>query len=259
VPYEQTLAGRLRERDSTALGVGVEGSGPLVHLGIVREYLVPLRPALVVWVFFEGNDLRDLNREAASSVLLRYLEPDFSQNLRALRPDLDQELRAHIDDLRQTEASRVETQAAQRESALRRRNSLAGWVRLTELRHRFREFGKSRTVDHPYDSDLFTRTASRMRDDVKHWGGTLIFAYLPSQRRFADPSTANPHRTAILDQVVALGIPVIDLYEPMAAHRDPLSLFPFRVESHVAAEGYDLIARALDAAIQPLRSGDEDE
>ncbi|MGB5673907.1 MAG: hypothetical protein WBO43_05115, partial [Gemmatimonadota bacterium] len=82
------------------------------------------------------------------------------------------------------------------------------------------------------------------------WGGTLLFAYMPSRRRFAESSTANPHRDSIIAQVETLGIPVIDLYEPLSDHPDPLSLYPFRIENHLTAEGYELAAEAVREGVK---------
>jgi hypothetical protein len=191
----------------------------------------------------------------SNGVLARYLEPDFRQDLRALRQPLEQTLRDQILQLRNAEAARAELARKQREAARQRRRSVAGWIRLTELRHRLAKLGRSREREQPYDSALFDQVASRMRDDVTSWGGTLLFAYLPSRFRFEDPSTANPHRASILAQVSALGIPVLDFFEVLSLHPDPLSLFPFRLESHVTAEGYDLMAQALNESIRELEWG----
>ena len=250
VPFGQTLVGRVRETDSTVLGLGLEGSGPLVQLGIEREFLTPIRPDVVVWVFFEGNDLRDFNRELAHEILPRYLEPDFTQGLRNLTSALASQLREQVTQLRREEASQTGRERQMRESTQRRRESLAGWLRLTELRTRLRELGKSRAQPQPYDPEMFEQVAARMRDDVAGWGGTLLFAYMPSRRRFAEASTANPHRDSILAQVEELGIPVIDLYEPLSTHPDPLALYPFRIENHLTAEGYDLAAQSVSEGIQ---------
>jgi len=131
VPFEQTLVGHMRELDSIVLGVGLEGSGPLAQLGIEVEYLAPLRPAVVVWVFFEGNDLGDFRDEMSHGLLPRYLEPGFRQGLRALRGPVEQALREQILQLRSEEATRAETARKQREAARQRRRSVAGWIRLT--------------------------------------------------------------------------------------------------------------------------------
>ena len=253
VPYDQTLVGQLRELDSTVLGVGLEGSGPLVQLGIVREYVAPLSPSVVVWVFFEGNDLRDFNREISRGLLMRYLDPNFRQGLREMAPSIDARLREQLSRLRGEEAGQTEQVRKEREAARRRRESLGGWIRLTELRSRISDLGQAREPDQPYDPQLFERVASRMRDNVAAWGGTLLFAYMPSQRRLRSTGTANPNRADILGLVEALGIPVIDLYEPLSEHEDPPSLLPFRVESHLTAEGYELAARALRDGILAYR------
>jgi hypothetical protein len=253
-PFAQTLTGRMRQLDPNVLGVGLEGSGPLMQLGIEVEYLAPLRPAVVVWVFFEGNDLRDFSLELSDSLLQRYLDPDFKQGLRELRSPLEKETRDLIRRLRSEEIRSVEQKRKDMESARQRRRSLAGWIRLTEVRSRLKYLGRSRTRAHPYDPVLFGQVASRMRDDVAGWGGTLLFVSLPSVRRFRDPSTANPHRSSILTQVSELGIPTFDFFETLSQHPDPLSLFPFRLENHLTAEGYDLMARALEESIESLPS-----
>ena len=41
------------------INLGVGGFGPLLELAALTEYLTPLKPPVVLWVFFEGNDLTD--------------------------------------------------------------------------------------------------------------------------------------------------------------------------------------------------------
>ena len=44
-----------------------------------------------------------------------------------------------------------------------------------------------------------------------------------------------------------LDIPIIDIHnEVFKIHPDPLSLFPFRIPGHYNAEGYRLIAEAIE-------------
>jgi hypothetical protein len=252
VPFEQTLVGRMRELHGGVLGVGVEGSGPLVQLGVEVEYLAPLRPRVVVWVFYEGNDLRDFVEEAANEVVAQYLEPNFRQGLRDDEDELGQKLREHVLRLRVERAREAELDAARRETALKRYRSLAGWVRLSELRSRLRDLAKSNRAEQPYDEELVARVLVRMRDDVARWGGTLVFAYMPTRVRFSDASQANPHRARILARARDLGVPIVDLFEPLSRHPDPLSLYPFRVESHLNAEGYEIVARFLHESLDSL-------
>lgn len=258
VPFEQTLTGRIAAlrsgEEGAVIGAGVEGSGPLFQLGMEVEYLAPLRPKLVVWVFFEGNDLRDLRREYENRILARYLEPGFKQDVRAINEELGLALRGYIDVLRVERAAEAERAAERREIMLRRHRSLAGWLRLTELRTRLADLTLSPMRERPFDAELFERVATRLRDDVAGWGGTLVFAYMPSHRRFRDSESANPHRAAILDLVETLAIPIVDLDGALSSHPDPLSLYPFRLESHLTAEGYDLVARVLHEEVESLET-----
>ncbi|APR88151.1 hypothetical protein A7982_13500 [Minicystis rosea] len=63
---------------------------------MLRELGPVLRPKVVVLFFYEGNDLRDLNREKASS-LARYLDPAYTQDLFARREAIDRALAAYGD------------------------------------------------------------------------------------------------------------------------------------------------------------------
>lgn len=53
------LAQRLGER---VANFGVIAYGPQQELAVLRRYALPLGPRTVVWVFFEGNDLKDALR-----------------------------------------------------------------------------------------------------------------------------------------------------------------------------------------------------
>ncbi len=63
VPYEDLLTTRLSEHLGTPVAnLGQTGYGPYQELAVLRRYALPLQPRAVVWLFFEGNDLRDVVR-----------------------------------------------------------------------------------------------------------------------------------------------------------------------------------------------------
>ena len=55
-------------------------TGPLVSLGILKEFGQYFKPQNVIYLYFEGNDLEDLNFEKNEDYLLNYLENNFSIN-----------------------------------------------------------------------------------------------------------------------------------------------------------------------------------
>jgi hypothetical protein len=62
------------------LNLGQGGSGPLIELGILGEYALPLRPKRVVWPFYEGNDFINLTNELGVDLLVRYLDEPAHQS-----------------------------------------------------------------------------------------------------------------------------------------------------------------------------------
>src|SRR5262245_26182995 len=63
------------------LNLGIQGDGPLTMLATLREFGPILKPGIVLWCFFEGNDLGDLIVERQSPLLRRYLTFGFTQRL----------------------------------------------------------------------------------------------------------------------------------------------------------------------------------
>ncbi len=48
----------IRARYPATIVAGIANVGPLSELAFLREYVAPLRPRVVLWFYYEGNDLR---------------------------------------------------------------------------------------------------------------------------------------------------------------------------------------------------------
>jgi lysophospholipase L1-like esterase len=77
VPSDKNFVALIRRRFPATLNLGVSGNGPLLELATLKEYLLPLKPKIVLWFYYEGNDLSDLQNERQSALLRRYLHDDF--------------------------------------------------------------------------------------------------------------------------------------------------------------------------------------
>ena len=54
-----------------------------------------------------------------------------------------------------------------------------------------------------------------------------------------------------MQTVTELDIPIIDIHSKVfGPHPDPLSLFPFRMDSHYNAEGYRLVAEEIGKRLE---------
>ena len=246
VPQESSMVAVLRRRFPDAVNLGVAGSGPLLMLAVVREYLPALRPREVLWCHFAGNDLLDLRREAGHPLLRRYLEDGFGQGLLGRQEAIDHALDDYLD-------QRLRPQL-QRRVPLRR--TAADVLELRGLRSRlglvFADPYAVRPTEEEYA--LFGAVLERARRTVRTWGGTLRFVYLPAGTprwhvaRTAEAAVTAESRARTLSLVRSLGIPIIDVQAAFTARSDLGSLFACP-ECHYTVAGYRVAADAILAGL----------
>ena len=73
VDNENDIAGNLNKNKISTINLGVTGSGPLTSLAVLKEYGNLFKPKNSVYLYFEGNDLDDLNWEKQDNNLIKYL------------------------------------------------------------------------------------------------------------------------------------------------------------------------------------------
>lgn len=244
---ERDIASYLREGLGPALNLGIDDAGPLIELAALREIAAPLGPPFVLWLFFEGNDLIDLEREWEREPLQRYLAGGYRAGLFERQPEIDRRLGEFVARGAKRPAAGVPAAPAPSPVA-----SFAALSRLRELFHGAAVVPRSR--DYPFDAERLEAVLATAREATHAWGGELVFVYLPAWERFSEDGRANPHRDAILESVRDLGLPMVDVTEAFAAHPDPVSLFPFRMPGHYTQEGYRLVAAEVGNAISARRS-----
>ena len=94
VPSDKGFVAVIRARHPDTVNLGVNSHGPLTSLATLKEYGPILRPKLVLWFYYEGNDLRDLNGwEKNSLLLMKYVSSSFSQHLFERQPEIDRALK----------------------------------------------------------------------------------------------------------------------------------------------------------------------
>ena len=95
VKNEHNLISKLKStpffRGKNILNLGYEGNGPLLSLATLREYFPDSKNVkYLFWVYYEGNDLQELNSERMNKILIRYLNNlDYSQNLRIKQEEIN--------------------------------------------------------------------------------------------------------------------------------------------------------------------------
>jgi hypothetical protein len=254
VPPEQNFVALIRERHPATLNLGIAGNGPLLMLATLTEYLTPLKPRVVLWFYFEGNDLGDLWRQENRSAVLRsYLTDGYSQESLMRQGAIDDAILDEIPRLR-AEGERLRAQRLNRPLA----PQLMGFAKLSTLRQQLGLVGaveprELAAVDRA-NMDLFRDVLLRARTRVDGWGGRLVFVYLPDWNRYAGTTTlALTRRGDVIAMARSLGIPVIDTVDSaFVASGDPLSLFPFRRPGHYNAPGHRVVADAVLEALSTI-------
>ncbi len=248
VPSDKNLIAQIRERYPATLNLGMAGTGPLLQLAVLREYLVDVKPEVVVWAFFEGNDLADLRFEKGSPLLVRYLNEDFRQGLPEKQSEIDRSL-----------AVIVERAMARPQG--KPRLQISEFATLQGLRWRVYDLlGVSPGGPQEDEYDLLRRILSKADRSVASWGGQLYFVYLPARGRYdyipwlrvSDSYEEIRHRIIHIAQ--ELKIPIVDIHQAFAAHGAPKAMFLYP-SGHYSIDGYRVAAQTiLDALHEPRKT-----
>lgn len=244
VPPADSIAGQIRRRYPDTITLGAGGNGPLLELAALKEYLPALKPERVLWLFYEGNDMANLEEEKRSSLLLRYLDPSFRQGLLHRQEAVNEALAAYLERAIGTEGVRREAWHAPITGFLLLKNLRALiWSRIDEA------FALDRSLG---DFALFERILREALRTVEPWGGELILVYLPAPSRYPGQYQFSRASRRWLDQVHAevlgvtrkLGIPVIDATAsfPDAPGNDE-HFYPYL--AHYTPEGYRVVGRTV--------------
>lgn len=241
LPDEFTIAGHIRAVFPRTLNLSYTGNDPLIELAGIREYLTHIKPRVVIWLFYEGNDLLDLEiMLRTNSVILNYLsDPKFRQGLEQLQPEIDSGLAefAHAEEL----SSLASFQA---------RFSFANILLLRNLREVFGlGLGRAPTPTAISSATLlaFRKIMANAKSEVDSWSGRLVFVYLPQIHRYLPGLEPPPEeRMFVLDTVRELGIAFVDLAPTFAAQSDPTLLWQLRYHlNHYSDRGSRLAAEEI--------------
>ena len=212
-------------------------------LATLAEYLPTLRPESVLWIFYEGNDLVDLDVEKRFRVLTRYLDPAFSQALWQRQDEIDAAGR-----------SLVETDLGEPPNPILERTF--GYGRIPG-RFFSRELGKlwnlrrllGLTRPPTPDVELFRAILSRAQSLVRTWEGELYFVSLPMYQRRLDKPSSEQSLTPkqVVDLTAALGIPFIDVRPSFLRVADSDALWSGTdfYPAHYSEEGYRIVASTI--------------
>lgn len=254
VPDGDELGARLRETGRNVRNVGLGGAGPLVELAVLGEYGLLDAPKTVLWLYFEGNDLKDLTLESRCPALTaRLSDGPFGQAAARLAdPGRDRAELAALLDAKRPQGDKAQPQETQTQIGAKPK---AGFLRnaagLNYLRWYIREALKPRQAAlEPAGGPLpplLAQVFVRARSLTEAAGGRFVVVYLPRRARLisgADDLGAN-NRGEVLAMLKDTGVETLDFTPVALASGDPLALFPPAGRQHYGPKGYALLARTI--------------
>ncbi len=261
---DQTFVSRIRQRFPETLTLGMVGSGPLLELATLKEYLTVIKPKTVLWFYFEANDLQDLADESQTPLLMRYLQQrDFSQHLMERQAEIDRVWMQYEAGLLSAwtinRPPRWLRPIADRLTDLtvehKNRNRAARTLRLREIRGRL-EARFVRHGDETAQIPLLRATLAQAQETVNSWGGSLHFVFLPGMELLMNPQGSRAQLARlVIQQPESLGIPVIDVRNTFKSHAiASIFLYP---DSHYSGLGAGLVATAVLSSLEPGPSAAE--
>tara|TARA_B100001989_G_scaffold85508_1_gene59376 strand:- start:208 stop:1497 length:1290 start_codon:yes stop_codon:yes gene_type:complete len=212
----------------SVINLGFQGSGPLIELGILKEYF-PSNAKKILWFYYEGNDLVDLNRELQSKLLLKYLNNDnFSQNLNLKQKVIDKKLAKLIDH------KKNEKKISNSKIFLNKFKKILKLNSVREIILPKHEPGEN-----------FIKIMKNLKKFASANNSELYFVYLPEYSRYKyDLKNTSYNQIKLIVQ--NLDIKFIDIHKEVFIKKDnPLSLFPFGLPGHYNVQGYKEVSKKI--------------
>ena len=187
VNSDENITALLRKLDFKAISLGKGGNGPLLELATIKEYAEPIKPKIVLWLYF-ANDLNNLKYEMQSSILKSYLnEENFSQNLISRQDEIDSVLMSYV-----RKVWKIERDKAKESNVKRERLSNNHLIKILKL-YNLRTINNliptpTHLKSQPSDQDVlpvFREILNKSSLRISKWGGKMYLIYLPAYGRYS--------------------------------------------------------------------------
>ena len=248
------IASNLRSKTKkNVLNLGYPSNGPLTSYATLKEY-IQNNPKYVIWLYYEGNDLQDLDKELNSDILMKYLNPNFSQNLKStqhkknfyLKEILKEKILGYKNNFDKIDK---DSQTNQKDKEFYFFTMLKLQKTRSILNHIVNEFMSNKKY---IKEDNFEKNINKFKiifenilDLSKQNNSKLIFVYLPQYSRYSHNLKIESY-SEIISIVTDFGVDFIDLNEDLFSKADnPLIYFPNQKRGHYNKVGYEAVSQLL--------------
>ena len=216
--------------NKNVINLAYGSNGPLIEFASIREYL-PKNTKNLLWFYYEGNDLDNLNFELKNDILKKYLTNDkFSQNLKDKQKKIDEKIILEI------------------KKNLSFQNIIFEFLKLTNTRKIFFNLLKKNTEKQVYQSshlDQLFLILNKTKEILDINNTKFYFIYLPEFNRY-QPNYNNLNYKKIINFLDTNQIELIDIHKELFSKEDnPKRFFVFERNGHYNKEGYLSISKKI--------------
>ena len=229
--------------NKSVLNLGMDGNGPLIEYATLREYL-NTKVKKVLWFYYEGNDLGNLNNEIKNNILINYINDlNFTQNLKFKQNENNEFLKKILIE--------VEIKITNEELNYNKKNKkikykILKFIRLNKTKKIIKKpLLNNSEENNSEEIDNIKKILTLSRDLVIKNNSKLYFVYLPEYIRYKK-TYDNKNYNLVKNIVTELKIPFIDIHkEVFKKEQNPLKLFPFELYGHYNVDGYKKVAGTI--------------
>ena len=245
VDQEKTITGKIRDKKkSNNLGfinLGQRGNGPLSELGSFLEYSKITNIQKVFWLYYEGNDLKNLRYENKIKFLNNYINKEnFLQDLVNQQELIDNYLYGIFDDRLGFE---------KRTSYYLKENKFFVFLKLKKFRDKLKKIKLNNKKNYKKEIKKFEEILIKAKKEIRNLNAELYFVYIPTYQRFNNLSLSKEDEQnykEIKSIVNELEIEFIDLNSQLLKKvRNPKNIYPYGLPKHFNEKGYENIAEIL--------------
>lgn len=216
-----------------SLNLSYGGNGPISQYASLKEYSKNKKINYILWFFYEGNDLNDLNEELKNNILFNYVSNDnFEQKLINYQPIIDKYAMDY-----------------QNENFKKITNFK---TKLKKIFIPYRTINLIKNLALKKDKKIinyreYKKILNKALIHSKTSNSRFIFIYLPEYARYtSEYKFDNIKREKVLNIVKNLSIPIIDIHKELFVNeKDKLIYFPLRNNGHYNEIGYAKIANII--------------
>ena len=235
-PYD--VGSNLRKiSNKSVLNLGFSGSGPLVQLATLKEYLPKNKSKNIIWIYFEGNDPENLNSELKNTLLLKYLTDEYySQNLKNKVNIINNILEMRINE--------EFTKQNLRENLVLK---LKNFIKISKLREMYQPIGEDKMKEIIIDKK-FKKILKLAKKYSENNNSKFHLVYLPEPNRYIKQEFNNPNYKIVKNIASDLNISFIDLdklYLNNYENHDELHPSNCILCGHFNEKGYELMSKKI--------------